>query len=113
MSRHLLRFIARARVSYSSRRRFNTGSTVFQKSQVIANVARVRDRVAAIVGDGAVATSEAVRAQHGQDEGPEKGRSPDVVAFPTDVGQVSEVSKGFLVFSYIGRAQETCELRLR
>ena len=66
----------------------------------MADVALVRDRVAAIVGEGAVATSESVRAQHGQDEGPEKGRSPDVVAFPTDVSQVSEVNGG--------RGQKTC-----
>ena len=57
----------------------------------MANVGIVRDRVAAIVGDQAVATSEAVRSQHGQDEGPEKGQSPEIVAFPEDVGQVSEV----------------------
>ena len=94
MSRHILRLLSRRGASSSSAlqgsRYFHANTAVFQKSH-IANVESVRDRVAAIVGDQAVATSEAVRSQHGQDEGPEKGQSPEIVAFPEDVSQVSEV----------------------
>ena len=44
-------------------------------------------------GDKNVSLAEAVRAQHGQDEGPEFGRKPDLVVFPENVAQVSEVLK--------------------
>ena len=92
MSRHILRLLSgRGSASLQGSRYFHANSAaVFQKSH-IADVESVRDRVAAIVGDRAVATSEAVRSQHGQDEGPEKGKSPEIVAFPEDVSQVSEV----------------------
>ena len=95
MSRHILRLLSRRGAAPSSTlqgsRYFHANANaVFQKSH-IADVESVRDRVAAIVGDQGVATSEAVRSQHGQDEGPEKGRSPEIVAFPEDVSQVSEV----------------------
>ena len=91
MSRHILRLLSRRGASsLQGSRYFHANTAVFQKSH-IANVESVRDRVAAIVGDQAVATSEAVRSQHGQDEGPEKGQSPEIVAFPEDVSQVSEV----------------------
>ena len=92
MSRHILRLLSRrGSASLQGSRYFHANSAaVFQKSH-IADVESVRDRVAAIVGDRAVATSEAVRSQHGQDEGPEKGQSPEIVAFPEDVSQVSEV----------------------
>ena len=94
MSRHILRLLSRrGAASWSTPqgpRYFHASAAAFQKSYM-ANVETVRDRVAAIVGDQAVATSEAVRSQHGQDEGPEKGQSPEIVAFPEDVGQVSEV----------------------
>ena len=95
MSRRLLSLLSRRGAVSSSTlkgsRYFHANAAaVFQKSH-IADVESVRDRVAAIVGDQAVATSEAVRSQHGQDEGPEKGQSPEIVAFPEDVSQVSEV----------------------
>jgi hypothetical protein len=51
----------------------------------------VRGRVAAIVGEDAVAISEAARSHHGQDEGPELGKIPDLVTSPANVQQVSEV----------------------
>ena len=38
-----------------------------------------------------VAVSESVKSQHGQDEGPEKGMPPDVVAFVESTEHVSEV----------------------
>ena len=42
-------------------------------------------------GDENVSLAEAVRVQHGQDEGPELGQKPDVVVFPENVAQVSEI----------------------
>lgn len=97
MSRHIFRLLARRGAASSTAllqgsRYFHANAAVFQRSH-IADVESVRDRVAAIVGDQAVAISEAVRSQHGQDEGPEKGQSPEIVAFPEDVSQVSEVKK--------------------
>ena len=35
------------------------------------------------------------RSQHGQDEGPDKGKSPDLVVYPKSTEQVSEVRKRF------------------
>ena len=52
----------------------------------------LRSRFAAVVGDNNVSLAEAVRTQHGQDEGPDNGVDPDVVVFPQDTEQVSEVS---------------------
>ncbi len=50
-------------------------------------------RLAAIVGEKNVSLADAVRSQHGQDEGPDKGVNPDVVAFPESTEQVSEVRR--------------------
>ena len=44
-----------------------------------------------ILGTDNVAVSEAVKTQHGQDEGPEKGIPPDIVAFAESTEHVSEV----------------------
>ena len=44
-----------------------------------------------ILGDKNVAISESVKLQHGQDEGPDKGLPPDIVAFAESTEQVSEV----------------------
>eukprot|EP00096_Caligus_rogercresseyi_P011070 TRINITY_DN4243_c0_g1_i1.p1 TRINITY_DN4243_c0_g1~~TRINITY_DN4243_c0_g1_i1.p1 ORF type:complete len:495 (-),score=96.03 TRINITY_DN4243_c0_g1_i1:136-1620(-) len=43
--------------------------------------------------DKNVSVAEAVRNQHGQDEGPEKGSLPDIVVFPGNTEEVSEVLK--------------------
>ena len=51
----------------------------------------LKTRLAAIVGDEHVSQAEIIRSQHGQDEGPDKGMIPDLVAFPGEVGEVSEV----------------------
>ncbi len=95
MSRQLLRCISDLRLPLTSPRRLvSLTACVLQqplkKLDDPSELDRVRDRVSAIVGSHGVAVSEAVRSQHGQDEGPEKGRMPDVVAFPTGVEQVSE-----------------------
>ena len=52
---------------------------------------RLRVRVAGVVGEKNVSLAEAVRSQHGQDEGPDKGRNPDLVAYPQSTEHVSEV----------------------
>ena len=44
-----------------------------------------------ILGDNNVAVSESVKTQHGQDEGPDKGVPPDIVAFAESTEHVSEV----------------------
>lgn len=55
--------------------------------------AALSTRLAAIVGDSNVSLAEAVRTQHGQDEGPDKGAVPDLVVQPGEVGEVSEICK--------------------
>ena len=45
-----------------------------------------------ILGDGNVVVSESVKSQHGQDEGPDKGIPPDIVAFAESTEHVSEVT---------------------
>ena len=45
-----------------------------------------------ILGDKNVAVSDSVKLQHGQDEGPDKGVPPDIVAFAESTEHVSEVS---------------------
>ena len=61
-------------------------------------------RLAAIVGEKNVSLAEAVRTQHGQDEGPDKGQLPDLVVQPGEVGEVSEVRSNFAISiaSYFG-----------
>ena len=55
-------------------------------SEIIAHKMRC------MVGDKNVSLAEAVRSQHGQDEGPDKGEMPDVVVFAESTEHVSEVS---------------------
>lgn len=50
-------------------------------------------RLKTISGDHNVSLAEAVRSQHGQDEGPDKGLLPDVVVFPQSTEEVSEICK--------------------
>ena len=52
----------------------------------------VRNRIASIVGEKNVSLANTVRSQHGQDEGPDPGLIPDIVAFPGETGEVSEVT---------------------
>ena len=44
------------------------------------------------VGQESLSLSEAVRSQHCQDEGPEKGQMADIVVYATTTQQVAEVS---------------------
>ena len=48
-------------------------------------------RLAGVVGDKNTSLAAAVRSQHGQDEGPDKGLQPDLVVFPGCTGEVVEV----------------------
>ena len=48
-------------------------------------------RVSSVVGEKNVSLAAAVRSQHGQDEGPDKGLRPDLVVFPGSTEEVSEV----------------------
>ena len=52
---------------------------------------KMRSRLSAIVGQENVTVAEAVRSQHGQDEGPDKGSNPDIVVFASETAEVSEV----------------------
>jgi hypothetical protein len=52
-----------------------------------------------LVGEQSVSLAKAVRSQHGQDEGPDMGMTPDVVVFPESTEHVSEV--GHLWFCVI------------
>ena len=51
----------------------------------------IAENLRKILGADNVAVSESVKTQHGQDEGPEKGMPPDVVAFAESTEHVSEV----------------------
>lgn len=59
---------------------------------------KIRDRIATIVGDSNVSVANIVRSQHGQDEGPDQGMIPDVVAFPGETAEVSEVNMLIVLF---------------
>lgn len=52
---------------------------------------RLGEMLGSIVGEKGVSLAEAVRSQHGQDEGPEIGHPPDVVVYPRNVNEISEV----------------------
>ena len=52
---------------------------------------KIAEKLRKILGVDNVAVSESVKSQHGQDEGPEKGMPPDVVAFAESTEHVSEV----------------------
>lgn len=51
------------------------------------------ERLRKVVGEGNVSLAQAVRSQHGQDEGPDKGELPDIVVFAENTGHVSEASR--------------------
>lgn len=53
-----------------------------------------------LVGEQNVSLAEAVRSQHGQDEGPDNGDMPDVVVFAESTEHVSEVLQRSIV-SYV------------
>ena len=61
------------------------------KLQKVSDGEGLRSRAAAIVGEKHASLAEVIRSQHGQDEGPDKGKLPDLVVFPKDVNEVSEV----------------------
>ncbi len=48
-------------------------------------------RLAGVAGEANVSLAEAVRSQHGQDEGPDFGKMPDIVVYPQTTEEVSEV----------------------
>ena len=52
----------------------------------------IAEHLRRILGTENVALSDAVKSQHGQDEGPDKGIPPDIVAFAESVQHVSEVN---------------------
>eukprot|EP00092_Neocalanus_flemingeri_P015811 GFUD01017115.1.p1 GENE.GFUD01017115.1~~GFUD01017115.1.p1 ORF type:complete len:536 (-),score=146.19 GFUD01017115.1:76-1659(-) len=54
---------------------------------------QLRQELEAIVGPGNVSSGESVVLQHGQDEGPHQGKSPDIVVFPSSTEEVSEICK--------------------
>lgn len=51
----------------------------------------IAQKLRPLIGEQNVSLAEAVRSQHGQDEGPEKGDTPDVVVFAESTEHVSEV----------------------
>jgi len=53
----------------------------------------ISENLKKILGDKNVAISESVKLQHGQDEGPDKGLPPDIVAFAESTEHVSEICK--------------------
>jgi hypothetical protein len=55
---------------------------------------RLVSRLAAVAGEKNVSLADAVRSQHGQDEGPDFGVKPDVVVYPQSTEEVSEVRNG-------------------
>eukprot|EP00092_Neocalanus_flemingeri_P041129 GFUD01044787.1.p1 GENE.GFUD01044787.1~~GFUD01044787.1.p1 ORF type:complete len:538 (+),score=140.16 GFUD01044787.1:31-1614(+) len=54
---------------------------------------QLKQELEAIVGPGNVSSGESVVLQHGQDEGPHQGKSPDIVVFPSSTEEVSEICK--------------------
>lgn len=54
---------------------------------------QLRKELELVVGAQNVSCSDSVRQQHGQDEGPHRGHPPDVVVWPEDTQQVSEICK--------------------
>ena len=71
----------RGLASFSERPRLNG-------SQVEALAVKLRSAA----GHESVSLAEAVRSQHCQDEGPEKGQMADIVVYATSTQQVAEVS---------------------
>lgn len=53
----------------------------------------IAQRIRPLVGGQNVSLAEAVRSQHGQDEGPDQGSMPDVVIFAESTEHVSEICK--------------------
>ena len=51
----------------------------------------VCESIMRIVGEGNTTTSEASRSQHGKDESYHGSLPPDLVVYPTDVDQVTEL----------------------
>ena len=49
-------------------------------------------KLGSAAGHESVSLAEAVRSQHCQDEGPEKGQMADIVVYATSTQQVAEVS---------------------
>ena len=62
-------------------------------SRRLLSTESLHSKIARVVGESEVSSGESVRASHGQDLGYNVGKSPDLVAFPKNVGEVSEVPK--------------------
>ena len=57
-----------------------------------AQVEALAVKLESAAGHESVSLAEAVRSQHCQDEGPEKGQMADIVVYTTSTQQVAEVS---------------------
>ena len=57
----------------------------------------IAQKLKPLVGDKNVSLAEIVRSQHGQDEGPDRGKIPDVVVFAESTEHVSEVNTLVLI----------------
>jgi len=53
----------------------------------------LRSALESVVGPSNVSSGESVLHQHGQDEGPHPGKAPDLVVFPSNTQEVSEICK--------------------
>ena len=69
----------------------NRGQISGLKRLTESDAAKLKERLSSVLGEAQVSLAEAVRSQHGQDEGPLLGEKPDVVAFPQSTEEVSEV----------------------
>eukprot|EP00088_Acartia_fossae_P036635 TRINITY_DN3782_c0_g1_i1.p1 TRINITY_DN3782_c0_g1~~TRINITY_DN3782_c0_g1_i1.p1 ORF type:complete len:501 (+),score=78.72 TRINITY_DN3782_c0_g1_i1:55-1557(+) len=73
----------------------------YQNRRWLASVSNIKPEVKdslrrdleAVIGETQVSSSDSVRDQHGQDEGPHRGAPPDLVVFPSSTLQVSEICK--------------------
>ena len=57
------------------------------------------------LGEQNVSFAEAVRSQHGQDEGPDKGEMPDVVVFAESTQHVSEASNNIIFVCFFKKTE--------
>ena len=59
----------------------------------IGSIKQLKQELEAVVGASNVSSGESVILQHGQDEGPHTGKSPDIVVFPSSTEEVSQICK--------------------
>ena len=74
----------------------SSSSTVSKFQRVQKDSESIAQTLRKHVGEHNVSFAEAIRSQHGQDEGPDKGEMPDVVVFAESTQHVSEVSCNFI-----------------